>query len=74
MSEENVEIVRRVYDAAANRDSATVISLYDPEVEIDVSRTHRAVMQDTYTGANHEGLRKWCHEWHESWVPARATN
>src|SRR5918992_184524 len=38
MSRENVEIVRRVYEAAARRDSATVLALYDPEVELDNSR------------------------------------
>jgi ketosteroid isomerase-like protein len=33
-----MEIVRRVYDAAARRDRATVLALYDPEVELDLSR------------------------------------
>jgi ketosteroid isomerase-like protein len=67
MSQENVEVVRRVYEAAANRDSANILSLYDPEVEIDVSRTHGAVMQGLYRGTEHEGLRKWSREWHEAW-------
>ena len=67
MSQQNVEVVRRVYEAAANRDSAGVLSLYDPEVEIDVSRTHRALMEGLYAGAEHEGLRKWSREWHEVW-------
>jgi ketosteroid isomerase-like protein len=34
MSEENVEIVRRLYDAAARRDSGAVLALYDPAVEL----------------------------------------
>jgi ketosteroid isomerase-like protein len=67
MSEENVEIVRRVYEAAARRDSEAILTLYDAEVEIDVSRTHRALMQGVYTGTGHEGLRKWFREWHEAW-------
>jgi ketosteroid isomerase-like protein len=67
VSQENVEVVRRVYEAAANRDSASVLSLYDPDVEIDVSRTHGAVMEDLYAGAEHEGLRKWSREWHDVW-------
>ncbi len=33
MSEENVEIVRRVYDAVGRRDTETVLTLYDAEVE-----------------------------------------
>jgi ketosteroid isomerase-like protein len=38
MSEENVEIVRRVFDAVARDDSASVLALFDPEVEWDNSR------------------------------------
>jgi ketosteroid isomerase-like protein len=34
MSLENVEIVRRLYDAVARRDVANVLALYDPEVEV----------------------------------------
>jgi ketosteroid isomerase-like protein len=67
MSQENVEIVRRIYDAAARRDTEVVLALYDPEVEIDVSRTHNGVMQGLYAGTGHEGLRTWSHEWHEAW-------
>jgi ketosteroid isomerase-like protein len=39
MPEENVEIVRRAYEAAAQRDAAAVIALYRPEVEWDISRS-----------------------------------
>jgi ketosteroid isomerase-like protein len=38
MSAENVEIVRRVYQAVARRDTASVLELYDPDVEWDASR------------------------------------
>ena len=38
MPQEKTEIVRRVYEAAARRDSAAVLSLHDPEVEIDNTR------------------------------------
>jgi ketosteroid isomerase-like protein len=37
MSDDNVEIVRRVFDAVAARDSASVLSLYDPDVEVHFS-------------------------------------
>jgi ketosteroid isomerase-like protein len=67
MSEENVEVVRQIYDAAARRDSETILKLYDPKVEIDVSRTHSGVMEPFYTGAGHEAIRRWSHEWHEAW-------
>jgi ketosteroid isomerase-like protein len=29
ISQENVEIVRRIYEAAERRDSATILTLYD---------------------------------------------
>ena len=38
MSQENVELVRGIYDAVARRDSESVLALYDPEVEWDMSR------------------------------------
>jgi uncharacterized protein len=67
MSEENVEIVRRVYDAAARRDTRTVLDLYDPEVEWDVSRSPmaRLVGEGRYQG--HEGLRRFFRAYHEAW-------
>jgi ketosteroid isomerase-like protein len=69
MSRENVEIVRRVYDAAAARDAATVLELYDPEVELDPSRLGIAGLagsaQDVYRG--HDGLRRFFRDWHEAW-------
>ena len=37
MSEENLEVVRQVYEAAARRDTATILTLYDPDVELDAS-------------------------------------
>lgn len=65
MSQETVDIVRRLYDAAARRDSEAILALYDPEVEWDVSRTHAAVMEGLYRG--HDGLRAWAREWYDAW-------
>jgi ketosteroid isomerase-like protein len=39
MSQENVEIVRQVFDAVARRDAKGVLALYDPNVELDQSPT-----------------------------------
>jgi ketosteroid isomerase-like protein len=64
MSEENVEIIRRVYDAAARRDAETVLALYDPEVDLDVSRLGLADL-NVYHG--HDGLRSLFREWNEIW-------
>jgi ketosteroid isomerase-like protein len=67
MSQENVEIVRRVYDAAARGDTATVLALYDPEVEFDVARSpyRRVLGRDLYRG--HEGLRVFFREYRDPW-------
>ena len=67
MSRENVEIVRRVHDAANRRDAAAVYALYDTEVELDASRVEIAgfTARDLYRG--HEGLRRFFREWHEAW-------
>jgi ketosteroid isomerase-like protein len=65
MSRDNVEIVRRVYEAAARRDSATVLALYDPRVELDNSRIEIAGAGGVYHG--HDGLRRFFRDWHEAW-------
>ncbi len=67
MSRQNVEIVRKVYDAVARRDFAAVTALYDQDVEWDFSASPgRAAMGGTvYHG--HEGLRRWWREWREAW-------
>ena len=66
MSRDAVEIVREIYAATARRDAATILALYDPEVELDSSRVHGALMGGgTYRG--HEGLRSWSRDWHEAW-------
>jgi ketosteroid isomerase-like protein len=66
MSEENVAIVRKVYEAAASRDSATVFALYDPAVELDASALGVAA-SDQGILRGHEGLRSLFREWHEVW-------
>ena len=65
----NVEVVRRVYEAAARRDAETVLALYDVEVEFDSSRLeivdNVGAGSDVYRG--HAGLRRFFREWHEPW-------
>jgi ketosteroid isomerase-like protein len=58
MSQENVEIVRRVFEAVARRDTASILALYDPEVEVHFSPGtlwHRMGEAGSYCGL--EGLR-----------------
>lgn len=67
MSHENIEVVRQVYEAAARRDGAAVLALYDRGVEWDVSRSPmaRLVGEKLYHG--HEGLRRFFRAYHEAW-------
>ena len=68
MSQENVEIVRAVYDAAARRDSAGVLALYDRDVEWDASRIPEAALIGSRVAHGHDGLRRWFREWHQDWA------
>lgn len=66
MSRENMDTVRRVYEAASRRDSEAVLALYAPEVELDGTRLH---LVGTAAGVfqGHEGLRSFFREWNEAW-------
>jgi ketosteroid isomerase-like protein len=69
MSEENVEIVRRAFDAVARRDTEAVLALYDPEVEWDSSRSPltRVDGKSWRVFRGHEGLRHYFRERMEAW-------
>ena len=43
MSQENVELVRRIYDAAARRDDATPFEFYAVDIVWDLTNTRRVV-------------------------------
>ncbi len=68
MSLENVEVVRRVHEAAMRHDGPAVLSLYDPQVELDATRVEIVgfMGQNIYRG--HEGLKRFFREWHEAWT------
>jgi len=68
MSEENVEIVRRVYEAAVRRDQEAALALYDTEIEWDTSRRGTpGDMAGSGIYRGHDGLRTWFRSWHEAW-------
>ena len=69
MSRENVEVVRRIWDAADRRDTQAVFSLYDLDVELDVSG-FPVVATNAYLYRGHEGLRRLFAEWQEIWSDA----
>ena len=67
MSEDNVELVRKLFEAAARGDSEAVLSLYHPEVELDSSRSAlgRLVGGEVYRGYN--GVRRFYRAYDEAW-------
>jgi ketosteroid isomerase-like protein len=67
MSQENVEAVRTLFDAAARRDSATVLALYDPDVEWDNTRGPMQGLVEAKVYRGYEGLRHWWREFREPW-------
>ena len=66
MSQENVEVVRRLYAAAARRDNERVYSLYDPDIVWDASRTERGGMTGRIV-RGHAPLQRWLREWYGAW-------
>jgi ketosteroid isomerase-like protein len=67
MSQENVEIVGRIYEAAARRDAAAVLALYDPEVEVDFTRAPLGGLTQTGVFRGLEDLRRFFREYYEVW-------
>jgi uncharacterized protein len=67
MTAENVEIVRRVYEAAANRDGAAALSLYSADVEWDISHSPARELMGHRVYRGHDGLRQFFREWQEAW-------
>ena len=58
MSQENVEIVRRIYDAVARRDVQSILALYDPDIEVRFSPgTLADRIGEAGSFHGHEGLR-----------------
>ena len=67
MSRENVEIVRRIYEAGERRDGETVLSLYDPDIDWDMSRHPYAEMfGGGVASRGRDQLREWFRQWYEA--------
>lgn len=58
MSRQDMEIVRRLHEAAARRDAARVLSLYAPDVVWDVSRGPLVALEGPGVYRGHDGLRR----------------
>jgi ketosteroid isomerase-like protein len=68
MSEENVDLVRRLLDMFARREHEAVFAFYDPEIEWDATET-RAIGIDDLAGVyhGHEGVRTYWRRWLQAW-------
>jgi uncharacterized protein len=66
MSEENVEIVRRVYDGYLSGDFERALSLVDPAVECDVS-----IRPDGKVYRGHDGVIEALRTWSGTWEAFR---
>ena len=68
MSQEDVEVVRRIYEASARRDAEAILTLYDPEVEWDGSGHRWAeVMAGEAKWKGHAALRRFFRAYYEVW-------
>jgi ketosteroid isomerase-like protein len=67
MSQENVEIVRRLIEAWNSNEQDEAIAIVDPGVVIDATR--RRVNPKTYTGR--QGMRRMLADTHEVWEEFR---
>ena len=63
MSQENVEVVRRLWQAAERRDNEAVFALYDPDIVWD-TRADDQIAGGLYRG--HEGVRQFFRAWLDS--------
>ena len=58
MSQENVEIVRRVFEALGRHDTEAILSAYDPNVKVDFSGGPLASLMGDNVYRGYDGLRK----------------
>jgi len=68
VSQENIDLIRKLYDAVAARDSEAVLSIYHPEVVWDHSNnTELAHLTGSTVYHGHDGLREWSRQFYEAW-------
>src|SRR6187397_2083955 len=58
MSQENVEIVRRIYDAVARRDDETPFEFYAEDIVWDLSNSGRSFLSSQPIYYGHDGVRQ----------------
>jgi ketosteroid isomerase-like protein len=70
MSQENVDLLRSLFEAVARRDTATAAAFYDPEIEWDNTRGPLQGMIERKIYRGYEGLGRWWREYREAWESA----
>ena len=65
MSQENVEVVRRLYQAFETRDNVFPFEVYDPDIEWYSGAPDGVGFEPVYRG--HDGVRAFWRYWLESW-------
>jgi ketosteroid isomerase-like protein len=58
MSQENVEIVRGIYEAASRRDDVSPFEVYAEDIVWDLSNAGRALLMPQRVYRGHEGVRQ----------------
>jgi ketosteroid isomerase-like protein len=67
MSQENVEVVERVFDAVARHDTEAVLEAYDPDIEYDFSGSPLGGLIGDTVYRGHDGMRRWVRDRYEAW-------
>ncbi len=62
-----MDVVRRVYEAVARRDTEGVLELYADDIEWDDSGTAPARLYGGGIYRGHDELRAWFREWYTAW-------
>lgn len=66
MSQENVEIVRRVFEATIRGEGSQVLEFYDPEVDLEARGSlANLIGGGVYHG--HDGIRRFYRAYYEAW-------
>jgi ketosteroid isomerase-like protein len=64
VSQENVELVKRLAEAFLGNDFETSLSLMDPEIHV-YPRPEEPGVDDVYRG--HDGMFEWATNWYSQW-------
>ena len=73
MSEENVEIVRTLFDTFARRVHEAAFDYYDAEIEWDASRAPEGAVDFAGVYHGHDGVRAYWRRWLSAWEDVAAT-